>query len=170
MKYIYILILVSVLSNHYCAGQLPWKNYYDSAVYYKNNQLNDEAINNFNKAKDLLAKDSSVSESYYKTLKNLVDIYLPMGMNNDAAPLCFEIKLVLEKLNRKEHADYATNLDQLGRVHGSSNPGKAEQFYLQAKYLRKKIFSDSSLPYANTCNNLGGLYTETGVYDKAIAL
>jgi tetratricopeptide (TPR) repeat protein len=67
-----------------------------------------------------------------------------------------------------DHADYSTSLNNLGILYKNlGDYAKAEEYYLQALAIQKKVLGEEHADYARSLNNLGILYSDLGDYAKA---
>jgi CHAT domain-containing protein len=161
---IFCLLLSSLFNNIYSQ---EWKVYSDSAKIFRDQKKTDQAIEYYNKAKDLLAKDSVYSNAYSQTCINIADIYNSTGQKNKIAPFYLEARKTIEKIHGKVNVAYAAISDRLGQFYLSTSPPVAETYFTEAMESREKQFGKESLEYAVSCNNIGNLYIATGQYKKA---
>lgn len=105
---------------------------------------------------------------YAITCVGLANLYRDMGQYEKAELLYLEAKDIRAGTN-KENAEYAYSCNILADLYNNylQQFDKAESLYLEAKSIREKKFGNMNLAYAQSCNNLGALYRNTGKYDKA---
>lgn len=96
---------------------------------------------------------------YQDSAKSLVGT----GQLKEAIPFFKESNRLLEKAEGK-NADYAKNLEDLGRIYFTNDILHAEPYFLESKNIREKIFTRESREYANSANALGNLYSELGKF------
>jgi CHAT domain-containing protein/tetratricopeptide (TPR) repeat protein len=104
---------------------------------------------------------------FAKSLRNLAQLYITTGDYNKADLLNTQSLGIIKRQNG-ENNDYAFNLniiaDQYYRVGKFS---KAEDIYLEALNIRKRVVGEEHLDYATSLNLLGNLYNKIGKYDMA---
>jgi tetratricopeptide (TPR) repeat protein len=75
---------------------------------------------------------------------------------------------IRQKLLGEEHAEYATDLNNLALLYDSMGDyTKAEPLYHNALEIRKQALGENHPDYAQSLNNLAGLYESIGYYAKA---
>jgi CHAT domain-containing protein len=168
MRLFGVFILLFCFSNNsYC--QL-WKQYADSAKTYRSQKDYDAATEYYIKAKNILLKDSMLSDSYIQVSGNLSDVYFSVNNYDSAEALYLQIAALTERLHGKNET-LATILDKLGRLYATkAKYGNAEKFFMRSSVIKQTIFTKQSLEYAASCTYLANVYTSTGQYEKADSL
>ncbi len=160
-----IFIFLSFSIQGYC--QL-WKQYSDSAKYFRDQNNITKAIINYTKAKDELTKDSSDTESYASICTSLGKLYMRTGNYDTVESLYIKARQIRESVNSKMHPAYAASCNNLGTFYMDIGQYKtAERLYIEAKEIREKTIGKKSSDYAGSCNNLALLYLYMGLYDKS---
>lgn len=94
-----------------------WKQYSDSALGFQQQRNNARALDYFQKAGEILEKDSAGTVSYFYNLNSIGDVCLDMGQYPKAEPFYTSGKELIEKLQGKENANYALSCYNLGRLY-----------------------------------------------------
>lgn len=144
-----------------------WKQYVDSAFFFKGQKNSEQTIKYYIMAKEILSRDSSLTDTYIQFCKDVGDIYYSLSHYKDAEPFYIEARSVYQKIYGKTGA-YLSKTDSLGVLYIlTGNYERAEIFLTESKEIKLRLFSKRSAQYAVSCNILGNLYTEIGRYDQA---
>jgi CHAT domain-containing protein len=167
IKSFLVVVFISFLQFPVSAQQ--WKKALDSARLYVKEKNNDQAIFYFLRTKSLL-KDSINTAVYIHLCNELSTFYFSLGRRDDAEPVLLEGRSLALKNYGSQNADYGTFSDLLGQKYLSTDPKKAEGYFIEGMEARKAVFGDQSAEYAISCNNLGVVYNVSGEWDKALLL
>lgn len=138
------------------------------AILYEkiNDTANTEAY--YKQAINLLRSHRPLQSILIDVINNLADFYETINRFNDALLLSRENYGYIELLNGNTSEFLAANCNQQARLcEHLAQYSLAEPLYLQALQIRKKIFGDKHADYAQSLNNLAGLYVSAGQLQKA---
>ncbi|MBC8110263.1 MAG: tetratricopeptide repeat protein, partial [Verrucomicrobia bacterium] len=111
--------------------------------------------------------DKNSPDTWEKLNKQGMALY-QAGKYAEAIQIFEKAKVQAEREFGKEHADYATSLNNLaGLYDNQGNYAKAEPLYLEASEVYKKALGKEHPDYATSLNNLALLYKSQGYYAKA---
>lgn len=161
-----LLISLSLLFLHTreCKAQ-TWKQYSDSAAVLLKKRELAKALALYEKADELLKKDSAGTNSYFYNLNLIGDIYIDMGQYPRAEPYYLSGKELIEAKEGKENARYAISCYNLGRLYRHMGQyARAEPLLIESREIRARVLGKDNADYANSCNILGIVYVETGRY------
>ena len=164
-----VMLTLSVFALLVCHAQ-TWESSRDSGRLAAKERQVAKAISFYQEAATLLPPDSLSTATAIDIKKNLVQLLFSYGQRDKAEVIIWETLPAIEKLFTKQHADYALFYDLLGQKYFGRDNDKAEDYFSIAKDIREKIFGNTSLEYAQSCNNLGVVYNLTGLWDKALEL
>lgn len=148
--------------------------YYQLSILYS--QLNDYPLSiNYNlKRLDLLEKNAQHNTvQCAQNLSNLGLLYSTIDQYDTALEQYQKASAIyLNLFPNKENKYYIALLMRLGLLHDYNlqQYDKAEEFYLEAIRLSKRLDQYPAVDYANHLNALAGLYHFKGAYEKAVLL
>jgi len=117
---------------------------------------------------NLLRNHRPLQSILIDVINNLADFYETVNRFNDALLLSQENYGYIELLNGATSEFLAANCNQQARLcEHLAQYSLAEPLYLKALQIRKKIFGDKHADYAQSLNNLAGLYVSAGQLQKA---
>ncbi|HMU45503.1 MAG TPA: CHAT domain-containing protein [Chitinophagaceae bacterium] len=162
------LLLLMVLSAS-AQGQL-WKQYVDSASFYKEEKNIDKAINFFILAKKNLPIDSFQTNTHAAIVGNIGWLFEQTNTLDSAEIFYQEFKDIVEKINGKQSADYAESCFNLCLLYFKEKKiEEAEQMALETKQIREVILGRTHPDHLNMYNVLVSIYAKKNQYDKAIS-
>ncbi|MCU0438179.1 MAG: CHAT domain-containing protein [Raineya sp.] len=126
-------------------------------------------VGNYQVAETLLLKamkirEKNKSEKLGVSLNELADNFYAKGYYEKS----LEYYLKLLKLQTENTFEYATTLDNIGRLHYLNNSFKAsEDAYNKSLHILKTLNKENSFDYAITLSNLGSLLQDMTRYNEA---
>lgn len=176
MKRLYAIIFsVSFIGAYNYSFSQHWKQYSDSAQMFsilgtKKNSVEyfNKAVEFYDKAKEILQKDSSGTLTYALISNNFARLYTTLGQYKNAEPLWIEAKNIRNRVLGNKDTSYAESCNGLGYVYYMLRENEnAESEYMEAKNIRLQVFGLDHYHYASSCNNLGILYIQMRQFEKA---
>ena len=152
-----VLLVITFIVLLYPAHAQDWKAYYDSAQLSRQAKNTDLALVYYKKAAEALPKDSLPSSTQVQLLNSIGDLlYNGKSLYKEAAEY-YNASIAPAKAIFGTNSDrYATIINVLGQLHYRLHEfDAAEKKYMEARQIWRKIFTDSSLQYASSCNMLG---------------
>jgi CHAT domain-containing protein len=145
-----------------------WKQYSDSAVFYREQKNPDKAIEFFQLAKKNLPPDSALSSSYIQITSTIARLYYDKSQYAEAEPFYVEAKEAYRKNKDTLNEQNAGIINFTGIVYYRLKRfPEAEKNYFEALEIWEKLFTRKSAQYANSHNLLAVLYDGWGLYEKA---
>lgn len=161
------LLIVFVFCSEFCAAQ-SWKAYVDSAKTYFDKKDTDSALIFYIKAREILSKDSALTDTYIKTNNSIAEIYKNTSETDSAISYYLETRSIIEKKYGNVNEKYGSNSNTLGEIYLNLGQYKnAELYLIEARGINAQFFGKESSEYAISCNILGALYSLTGQFGIA---
>ncbi len=163
-----IFAVLFVLHSTYLKAQ-DWKQYYQQMATDFQSGKNKPAIENGEKAVEILSKVDTVSEDYGALMNNLSYVYLIDKQYDKAIIGYHKVLRIVEPVLGKEHAIYLNSYCFLGEAYMNNGQfDKAEQIFSEALNIRKKVLDKRAPFYVYSYILLERLYEKEQEYDKAL--
>ncbi len=163
-----ILAVLFVLHSTYLNAQ-EWKQHYEQMWTDFQSGKNKSAIENGEKAYEILSKFDTISGDYGALMNNLSYVYLIEKEYKKAINGYHKVLRIVEPVLGKEHAIYLKSYCFLGEAYMNNGQfDKAEQIFSEALNTRKKVLDKKAPFYVYSYILLKRLYENKKDYEKAV--
>lgn len=168
-RLMYVIICTLLLLRH--VGAQSWQQYRDSADIYSKQKNNATALRFYLNTITALEADSLNTITYNRICKSAGITNYLLANYNDAIYFLQKARRITDSINGKFNSEYAGICNAMAAsYHLAGKSDSAETIYIENRKIRSELFrkdKSSAEPYAQSCNNLGSLYSDLGQYEQA---